>query len=184
MSYQTQLPISWETERLWITDSTVEEIPELQAIYDTCSYLSNWDGEYVLDDPDYLKRLVTNPPLPPQGGERERFRILTLREHSTSTIVGFLSTYEGEPTPDSLYIHSFFVHADHQKRGFGREAIEVFFNYARKTSFKKVALCTALKNFPAVRFWTSLGVNKIVKVHGDKVCTATTHSQIDLVMGL
>lgn len=182
MSYQTELPVLWETERLFITDSTLEEVPQLQEIHDACSYLSDWDGEYVLDDSDFLNSLVTNPPLPPQGGERERFRIMTLRERDTSKIVGFLSTYEGEPAPDSLYIHSFFVHPDHQKHGFGREAMEAFFHHARKTSFKKITLCTALKNFPAVRFWTSLGVNKIIKVHGDKICSATTHAQIDLVM--
>lgn len=184
MAYKTQLPSCWETDRLLITDSTVEEVTELQAIHDACSYLSKWDGEYVQDDPNYLMTLVTNPPLPPQGGERERFKIQTIRESGTSTIVGFLASYEGEPTPDSLYIFTFFIHPDHQRKGFGRETLEIFLNFAKKTMFEKVTLCTALKNFPAVRFWTALGVNKIVKVHGDQICSEHTHAQIDLQMEL
>lgn len=51
-------------------NSTVEEVPELQAIHDACSYLSNWDGESVHGNPDYLKGLVNKLPLPPQAGER------------------------------------------------------------------------------------------------------------------
>ncbi|GMA63040.1 hypothetical protein GCM10025859_34800 [Alicyclobacillus fastidiosus] len=184
MSYQTQLPNLWETERLSIAISTVEEVPVLQAIHDACSYLSKWDGSYIYGDPDYLNTLVTNPPLPPQGGERERFKILTIRERGTSTIIGFFAVYEGEPPPDSLYIFTFFVHPDYQGKGYGRETMGSFLNFARETTFNKLTLCTALKNFPAVRFWTGLGVNKIIKVHGDKVCSENTHAQIDLQMEL
>ena len=181
MTYTSLLPDTWDTERIQFRCSVVEEVPTLQAIHDACSYLKHWDGEYT-DDPHHLHTLVTDPPLPPQGGERERFKILTMREKASSEIVGFLATYEGEPSPESLYIMTFFIHPTHQKQGFGRETFARFFPMVEEAGFAKVTLCTALKNFPAVRFWTGLGVNRIVKVHGDKLCSETTHAQVDLEM--
>lgn len=36
--------------------------------------------------------------------------VTRLLANGTSTIVGFLATYEGEPTLDSLYVITFFIH--------------------------------------------------------------------------
>jgi diamine N-acetyltransferase len=182
MSFKSKLPNAWETERLVIRDSIPEEVNELQSIHDACSYLAQWDGEYTRD-PNHLYKLVTNPPLP-ENGERERFKIQTLRQKDSMNIIGFFAVYQGEPTPDSLYIYTFFIHPNYQKCGYGQEVFQKFFVFVRDAGFKKVTLCTALKNFPAVRFWTRLGVNTIIKVHGDKICSENTHAQIDLQMEL
>lgn len=182
MGFTSVIPDKWETVRLIMRDSIESEVPTLQQIHDACGYLSEWDGEYT-QDPQHLHRLVTNPPLPEQG-ERERFKIQTLHEKGTTDIIGFFAVYHGEPTPDSLYIFTFFVHPHFQGKGYGQEVFYPVFDFARSAGYQKITLCTALKNFPAVRFWTRLGVNKIIKVHGDKTCSATTHSQIDLQMDL
>jgi ribosomal protein S18 acetylase RimI-like enzyme len=181
--YESKIPRLWETERLELQDSVVDEANELQSIHDACSYLHNWDGEYTLQ-PNHLHQLITDPPLPPQGGERERFRIQTIRQTEGSQPIGFLAVYEGEPTPDSLYVFTFFIHPDYQGQGYGQEIFSTFFGSVRDAGFKKVTLCTALKNFPAVRFWTKLGFNTIIKVHGDKLCGEDTHAQMDLQMTL
>jgi hypothetical protein len=63
-----QLPQHWEAQRLKVTDSTLDDVPELQQIYDANPTIWGWmDGETQDEVSHQMRSALTEGALPPNG---------------------------------------------------------------------------------------------------------------------
>jgi len=116
----------------------------------------------------------------PPGGVRENLRIQAIFEKETEQMVGFHIWYTGYPVKDIVWIAFFVIDPSCQSRGFGQEVIRSFISLAKKAGFSKLQLAVALKNWPALRFWTKLGFDKVVKITGDRVYSENAYAHVVL----
>ena len=96
------LPSKWETERLKVEDSNLDEVRELQQINDAVPQTQGWTRVEGEDDPEYpmlsaLKEGVL-PPTPNKS--KEFFRLQSIRMSSSDELIGFLGVYHGFPKDD------------------------------------------------------------------------------------
>lgn len=162
----------WETERLIIGDVTLEEANEVQLLCEKSEYLRKWEGNDPID-PDHIRKSIVEGDLPPHG-IRDNFKIQSFRLQSTNQLVGYITYYFGYPVDDIVWISFLFVDPEHQGHGYSKEVINRFLDLLRETRFTKVRLLVKLKNWPAIRFWTSLKFTKIVSYYGDAILSDDT----------
>lgn len=173
------IPSVWETSRLQIQDLRESEIPVVQKIYEQGSYIHQWDGGSL--DHDYAYRCFTDGDLPPNG-TKERYKIQVLTLKGTDTIVGILTTYHGYPKAETFYINYLYIDKKYHKQGLGKEVINELLTILRESNFGEVRASVAIKNWPALRFWTGLGVNTINGFYGDKEYKDDHYADIELIM--
>lgn len=162
----------WETDRLVVSDATLEEADVLQVLCEKSDYLRMWEGNEPIE-PDHIKKTILEGDLPPNG-VKENFRIQTFRVKSTNELVGYMTYYFGYPTEEIVWINFLFVDPDYQGTGFSMEVMTVFNELLMSTHISKIRLLVKLKNWPAMRFWTGLGYDKIISYYGDKVLSDET----------
>ncbi len=164
------VPARWTTARLSVADSVLAEAAELQQVHDVCAYIEAWTG--ALADSQHAQPMLwalQEGDLPP-GGSKEFFRLQSIRLKATRHLIGFAEVYHGYPTADVFWVGFLGIHPDQQHQGYGMEFVQGLIEVvAGLRAYSAVRLGVALKNWPALRFWTSVGFNHIVEMRGDKV---------------
>ncbi|WP_231584368.1 GNAT family N-acetyltransferase [Paenibacillus dauci] len=176
-----QIPKSWNTDRLSISDLTKQEVPIIQDIYQTSTYMNAWDGrEY---DPDHIRKCLINGNLPPEG-LLENYRIQTIRITENQQPIGLISLYHGYPVEHSLYLEFLYIHGDIQKQGFGQEIIKEFSSVVAELGYKEIRINVSTKNWPALRYWIKSGFSEVNGIYGDSIYSESSFSNLELMMTL
>jgi ribosomal protein S18 acetylase RimI-like enzyme len=163
------LPSRWQTERLSIRDSVLDELPELEAVVAACSYIHEWTGYRPEDHPgDSLRSALTDGELPPNGS-KEFHRMQSIRLRDKGHLIGYLAAYHGWPTAGSFFITYLMIGPQFQGQGYGTELTRAWSDLVLQLgAYTRMRLLAALKNWPALRFWIRAGFDRIVDYRGDE----------------
>ena len=172
------IPAMWETKRLTIQDLDEDEIQSVQKLYEQGSYIHQWDGGSL--DYEYAYRCFTDGDLPPNG-TKDKYKIQVIRVKETDTIVGILTTYQGYPKYETFYINYLYIDKEYHKQGLGKEVISELLSILQESKFAEVRASVAIKNWPAIRFWTGLGLDTINGFYGDNEYRADHYADIELI---
>lgn len=175
------IPKSWNTNRLTASDLIESEVPTVQAIFETSTYMNAWDGRKY--DPDHVRKCLEEGNLPPQG-ILENYRIQTITITESRTPIGLISLYHGYPHEQSLYLEFLYIHKDVQKQGFGQEIIQNFASIISELGYKEIRINVSTKNWPALRYWIKSGFNQVNGIYGDSYYAETHFSNLELMMTL
>ena len=164
------IPYEWATARLVVRGSTLDDVPALQRIYEAVPQVRDWMGAAEDGQPARtMHSALIEGALPPDGSP-ERFRLQSIWLADTGQVIGFLGVYYGFPEEDVFWVTVLAIHPAFQHMGYGQEllrgldaAVEQLGTYTRMQLF------ASLKNWPALRFWTQAGFDRIVVIAGDKV---------------
>ena len=181
----TLLPTQWATQRLRVKDSTPDDVPELQKIYDACAYIEEWTGLTATDETEQpILSALMGGDLPPNGS-KEFFRLQSVELSGTSQLIGYLQMYHGYPTADVFWVATLAIHPRFQGMGYGQELVCGLTKAVSELGdFGTIRLGVALKNWPALRFWTQAGFDKIVGIKGDKIHADKTFAFVTLEKSL
>lgn len=175
------LPNVWRSSNLVFNRLLENEIAEVQQLYSSSRYMNQWDGiEY---DPQHIERCFFYGDIPPQG-DKEKYRMFTIRQEKREEIIGILSVYHGYPNADSFYIVFLFIGTQLQGKGFGKETEAQLCKEIIKLGFEHIRVNIAIKNWQAIRFWTIAGFNGINGIYGDKMHSDNTFANIELMKSL
>jgi ribosomal protein S18 acetylase RimI-like enzyme len=168
----------WTSKRLIVEDIKLQEINAVQELYTTSSNLSRWDGREP--DAEFINQCYLTGDLPP-AGKKEDYKIQTIKLNIESReLIGFLSVYHGYPKDEIIYISFMCIGKQHQKQGYGQEIINQSIAELSLLQYKEIRVNVSLKNWPALRFWITLGFNQINGIFGDKEYAENTFSNIEL----
>lgn len=168
-------------EGIVIKDSIMSECEKLQEVYSTGSYLEKWVGEACEDD--YINIRLAEGDIPPVSWARkENYALKSV--YRGSEIIGILEVYHGYPQENVLWVGYLFLSPEHQGKGYGQKIIGALRDEARNCGFEKIGIGVHLKNWPALRFWTKAGFDRVIKVTGDKVHSENTFAVIALEKNL
>jgi ribosomal protein S18 acetylase RimI-like enzyme len=175
------LPIRWETARLSVADSVLEEVDALQQVYDACAYIGEWTGDRPEDQPAQpMLKALQEGDLPP-GGSKEFFRLQSIRTKANRQLIGYMMAYHSYPTPEVFWVGFLGIHPQHQNQGYGLEFVRgLIETVASLKSYTTIRLGVALKNWPALGFWTKAGFDRIVEMRGDKVYSSRSFAYLIL----
>lgn len=172
------LPDFWKSSNLEFSKLLENEIAEVQNLYSGSRYMNQWDGnEY---DPKHIEHCYYSGDIPPEG-DKEKYRIFTIRHKENKEIIGILSLYHGYSTIDSTYIVFMYIDTELQGQGFGKEAEAQLCKELIHAGYKYVRANIAIKNWAAIRFWTKAGFNGLSGIYGDKVHSESTFANIELI---
>lgn len=166
-----------ETKRLIIKDSSMNECVALQQLNESSDYIADWVDWKT--PPDYVYKCLTEGCLPP-GGKKEQYLSKSIYIKNPFQLIGFSELYHGYPKNEVLYIGWLYIHHDHQHFGYAQEFVNYIIEEAAKLGFTESRIGVHLKNWPALRFWTQLGFDKILGIGGDKKHSEKTFSTISL----
>ena len=172
------MPDFWETERMIIRDTTVDDIDSLQETYLQSRSVESWTRNEELTN-DYIPNCVIKGNLP-TSGMKEYYKIQSIIHKNSSKIIGFLEFYHGYPQKEVLYIGTLLFSEDSRNRGYGQEVMTELFKKVKELGFSKARLGVSLKNWGGIYFWIKLGFNKITKFSGDKVHTKNSFGILEL----
>jgi ribosomal protein S18 acetylase RimI-like enzyme len=172
------LPERWESRNLAFRRILENEITEVQHLYFGSQYISKWDGnEYNASQIEYW---FDSGDLPPEG-VKENYQLFTIRRIDSNELIGILSIYHGYPQIDSAYIVFLYICTEQQGQGFGKEVENQLCLEIKKLGYKEIRANVAVKNWPAIRFWTRAGFNGISGIYGDKVLSESTFANLELI---
>lgn len=174
----TTLPDKWHSTNLLFNKLEANEIIKVQQLFSDSQYMNQWDGHTY--DPQYIERCYYSGDLPLEG-KKENFCIYTIKSTEINELLGFISLYHGYPTYDSAYISFMYIDKNKQGNGYGQEAEAQLSKELFKLGFKYIRANIAIKNWPAIRFWTKAGFTEISGVFGDKIHSETTYADIELI---
>ncbi len=176
----TSLPSQWTTQRLRMKDSTPDDVPELQKIYDACAYTEEWTGLTADEAEQPILSALLGRDLPPYGSP-EFSRLQSVELNGTSQTIGYLQMYHGYPTADVFWVATIAIHPHFQGMQYGQELVcGLIREVGELRDFGRIRLGVALKNWPALRFWTQAGFDKIVGIKGDKIHSDKTFAFVIL----
>jgi ribosomal protein S18 acetylase RimI-like enzyme len=173
------LPSHWETERLVVHDSGLDEASDLQRTVDAIPEIRGSTEPGAIGDPDIpVLSWLTEPPLPPNGS-KELFRMQSVRLGGTGELIGLLKVYHGFPADDVFWVHTLALAPRFQGQGYGPELIRGLSDeVGRMGTYTRMQLYAYLKNWRALRFWTRAGFDRVVEIRGDKVYSADADAYI------
>lgn len=174
--------MEWTSENLLITDATIEDVAELQEIYEQSSYLGEWDGHPEREE-DFIRTCLSEGQLPPSG-KKKNYKLKVIRLKETGEAIGYLDLYQGYPSEIDLWLPTMIISQAHQGEGYGRETINLLTFKADEMGFKTIQLIVALKNWPAIRFWSNNGFDNIMNISGDKVYGQSSFANMHLAKEL
>jgi diamine N-acetyltransferase len=172
------IPNHWETNRLMIKDMTEEEISLVQELYEKGSYIHQWDGGSL--DHEYASRCFTEGDIPP-GGTRAQYKIQVIRQKENGHLAGLLTTYHGYPIPETFYINYLYIDKSYHRQGLGQEVVRELIGIVKQAEYREVRANVAIKNWPALRFWTGQGLDTIQGIYGDREYGAGKYADLELV---
>lgn len=159
------VPSQYTTERLSIRDSKLEDEKDLDIVNMSCAYLEKFTG--IKHESDYINEVLNKGDLPPKG-KNEFYKVKTIIEKKSNTIIGFLEYYLGYPNQNTVWISTFYIKKDKQQNGYGKETIDSMKEYFENSTFIKVAIGVHLKNWVALRFWVRCEFKHIYDIFGDR----------------
>ncbi len=116
----------------------------------------------------------------PPNGLRERVRTFLLLNKELMKTTGFLSMYLGYPKEQTFYIGSLFFRPSDQRKGYGQEVVKFIEKELQKVGYIEGRVAVGLKNWPALRFWSKQGYDKVTKISGDQNYTPDNFGTIEL----
>ncbi|MDQ7094568.1 GNAT family N-acetyltransferase [Desulfosporosinus sp. PR] len=175
------IPSLVETDRLIVRDSTMEECTALQQLNEVSDYIAAWVG--MKTEPDYIYKCLTEGCLPP-GGKNELYQAKSIYIKENRKLIGFSELYHGYPEKEVFFIGWLFIHPDHQHKGYAQEFVNNVVFEASRIGFYAARVGVHLKNWPALRFWSQLGFDKIMGIIGDREHSENTYSVLKLEKNL
>ncbi|MBD3921665.1 GNAT family N-acetyltransferase [Paenibacillus sp. PR3] len=170
------LPDRWGSNNLAFLKISENEIREVRFYLNSQS-INLWDGnEY---NANQIEHWIRKGDLPPEGN-KQNYRLFTVRRNSRNEIIGILSVYHGYPRSDSAYLVFLYISREQQGLGFGQEAVSQLCIELKKRGYKEIRANVAVRNWPAIRFWTKAGFNGISGIYGDKVHSDSTYANLEL----
>jgi ribosomal protein S18 acetylase RimI-like enzyme len=179
------IPHEWVTARLAVRDSMLDDVPALQRIYDAVPKVREWMGTAEEGGPEpTMGSALAEGALPPDGSP-ERFRLQSILLADTGRVIGFLAVYHGFPEEGVLWVNVLAFDPRFQHLGYGQELVRGLGDVvAQLGTYACMRLYAHLKNWPALRFWTRAGFDRIVKIEGEKVCTEEADAYVMLERSL
>ena len=177
------LPPCWRTERVEVTDSTLAEAPDLQRIYDAVPQVGGWTRVEGQDEPAHPMRAALQegvlPPTP--DSSKAFFRLQSIRLPDTDELIGFLGVYHGFPQPDTLWINVIALHPTFQGQGYGSEVLIGLCGVVRQLeSYARVRTYVRLTNWPSLRMCVKAGLDRMVRIAGDRVHSGQAEAHVML----
>ncbi|MEN4010436.1 MAG: GNAT family N-acetyltransferase [Bellilinea sp.] len=176
------LPERWETQACFLHLADERSLDQLTLIMSENQEVLRESGQTLPPDQQALQTLRHNA-LPP-GGVAWRESIYLIRDLESRDTVGYLAVYFGHPAPDSIYIGSLYLRPVFQGRGFGREIVSSLEQRARAIGFREARVKVGLKNWRALRFWTSCGYSRITRIRGERENGASKPTMVELQKSL
>lgn len=177
------LPNKGETKSLIIQNSCIEEVNRLQEICNTWDDKMLIEGEMFPDD--YILKCLTIGDLPPiPNASQDSYSLKSILVKETGNIIGFFDVYAHFPTKGTLWTSIFMFDKVYRQKGYGKEVTDYIALEARKSGFSKSSIGVQLKNWPALRFWTKNGYDKIFGIFGDETYSPGAFAQIGLEKAL
>jgi len=109
--------------------------------------------------------MITHQDLPP-GLTPDQARTQLIFKKGRDEAIGVMAYYLGYPTPNTLYIGDFYLRPAWQRQGLGREVAIHLVEQATARGFTQLRLAINFGNWPALKFWVSLGFTHITQVVG------------------
>lgn len=132
---------------------------------------------------EQAQRAIDHAVLPP-GGVAWREKLYLVRDIESRETIGFLTVYFGYPTPETIYIGSFYMRPNWQGRGFGHTVVVELERLALKAGFHDARVGVGLKNWRALRFWTRNGYSRITRIRGSQTGASTSPGNVELFKSL
>ena len=156
----------FETTNFKIDEATSDVLSRLVEIQ------NSWHNQELLTggngaDESYFQTAMTSGHLPPNG-KKENYQLYSIRSLKSKEIFGILELYHGYPDKSTIWIGQFVIDKKHQQQGIGKEIIAEVRHQAVQNGFSKISIGVHLKNWPALRFWSANGFDKIRGIFGDK----------------
>ena len=175
------LPYRWNTERLRITDSILEEVEELQQINDAVPQTQSWMQVEGQENPDCSMLLVLKegslPPTPNRS--KQFFRLQSIREEASGDLIGFIGLYHGFPEDEIIWINTLTFHPKFQAKGYGPELMKGLMENVRQLGcYTRIRSFVNLTNWPSLRLCVKAGLNKMIEIVGDKVHTDNAEAHV------
>ena len=175
------LPSRWKTERLAVEDSTLDEAQDLQQINDTNPETISCMRGGAIDNEDCSMLIALKegvlPPTPNRS--KEHFRLQSIRMAISNNLIGFLGVYHGFPEDDIFWINTVTFHKGFQGKGYGPELMKGLMEIVKQLgSYTRMRTYVSLTNWPSLRFCVKSGLNKMVEIVGDKVCTDKAEAHV------
>jgi ribosomal protein S18 acetylase RimI-like enzyme len=175
------LPSSWTTERIMITDSTLEDVPHLTRLFNACSYVEPWDPTFHPVPDDELYQLVVRS-LATTGAD-QAFRLQCLRSKADDVRIGYFHLHHSPPRlpqPSTVWISMFVIHPSYQRQQFAQEVVTGLTQQLAQCGYVAIWLEVYLKNWSALRFWIQQGFTNIIEYDGARLHTETEHASLVL----
>jgi ribosomal protein S18 acetylase RimI-like enzyme len=174
------IPNQWETQHLVVKDSILDDLPELDHILTVCAYIEEWSGwESEPGSKKSMLPMLTEGELPPDGS-KEFFRLQSVRLRDTGQMIGFLEMYHGFPTENICWITHLAINPEFQGKGYGQELVGSLSDNLKSLGYTAMRLLVDVKNWPALRFWSQMGFDKIIQYLGDKILSEKTFAHLIL----
>jgi ribosomal protein S18 acetylase RimI-like enzyme len=179
------IPHEWVTAHLTVRDSTLDDVPALQRIYEAVPQVRGWMGAAEEGAPERTMRSALAEGALPPNGSQERFRLQSIRLADTGQMIGFLGVYHGFPEADVLWVTVLALHPELQHMGYGQELMRGLDAIVKRLeAYTRMRLYASLKNWPGLRFWTQAGFDQVVVIAGDKVYSDEADAHVMLERSL
>jgi len=170
------IPSQWQTDRLFVSDTTLNEVEALQVINDLVPETRSWmQGD---ENAESSMRLALEkgalPPIPERS--LEYFRLQSVRLSSTNSLIGFLAVYHGFPQEDVFWINAITFHPDYQGLGYGPELFLALSEVVHELgSYTCIRSYVSLNNWPSLKLCVKVGMNKMLEIARDPVHSDQAH---------
>lgn len=152
--------MAWQLsgERLILREMSREELPAVLEVYNSnpgYNLLRNGTDRFSLTElaAEYDSTLSI-----PRG------HWLTL-VHGDA-IIGVMHLIDGTPAEPKTWINLLLIHANHQRKGWGREAVSLVEKHCQDTGSRQIHHGVIAKSEPALLFWGRLGYEQYRQVSG------------------
>lgn len=154
-----------------VSISQPKELKELQAIYlESKNYFMLVEGREPLKPLEDITKKIGNPPKDQE--------ILCHTIYNNQEIVGY--TWTLEKPREYYYILHFYIKNSCKRKGFGKKAIEQLDNIFAKRNINRSELLVSGSNYLGLKFWTSIGYDKIIYVEAPEENSLTTSVELEL----
>ena len=175
------LPAEWATDRVFVRDSSLADVPILTETFNTCQYVAEWDPNFQLVEESVIAELVSNSLA--TSGPSDGFRLQVLGSLADQRVIGYFHVHHCSPNlpqTATTFISMFFISPAYQKQGFAQEVVAGLTAQLAQLGYVAVWLEVFLKNWPALRFWVQQGFTRIIEYDGDIEHSAKTHATLAL----
>lgn len=174
------LPTRWRSDRLLLRDARLDDVDRLLALFNANSFVAPWDPTFRAIERPEMERLVeaSLAGFSPKG---KPFQLQCFCAGPPDQIAGYYHMTFGAPEIDTIWISMFVIDPGLQRHKYGSEAIAgVNAHFHRLGRFRAAWAQVWLKNWPALRFWTRAGYNRVVSIEGDAVYAPDTQASVIL----